>query len=429
MKELILITKSYPFGNKETYVHNEMPFLLEKFDRITIVPIDYYGDGSDLNCTWDTNRVSCFLVNGIQKDRALGYTIRKNFRCALSIIEEIFAGRDGWNHIRHFRFAHTYSKICYDQAKAIHDAIIKRGSEQVIYSYWFHKSALVTAFMKRYYGVEAPIVSRAHSSDLYHRDWNQFIQLEKEPFMPMEWYKVRWCDRIFSITEHGSRHFKSIFPRFSEKFEVARLGVKANDKLNLLSHENIFRMVSCSGITRNKRIIRLPAIVSALRDYPIEWVHIGSSWKENVQSLMNEIDRLGISDKVVLKGQMTQDEIRAYYESEPINLFINISRAEGLPVSIMEAFSFGIPAVATACVGSPEIVDDSCGSVIPVDFTDQELVDSILPLINSSELQMAKRKGALTRFNKEYLADTNYTQFTERLIQLMHSRTEAPREQ
>lgn len=416
MKELILITKSYPYGNKESYVHNEMPFLLEKFDRISIVPIDYYGDGSDLNYRIDTQRVSCFLVNGIRHVGSSRFKLWKNFRCGWSIIQEIFGGRDSWNHVRHFRFAHTYSKICYDQARAIQEALMNNKNKQVIYSYWFHKSVVVAAFMRRYFGVRVPLISRAHSSDLYHRDWNTFIQLEKEPFMPFEWYKVKSCDKVFAITNHGCSHFQSVFPQYSQKFEVARLAVKANDKLNPLDDQTVFRMVTCSGITRNKRIIRMPAIVKALSDYPIEWVHIGSSWKENVQMLKDEIEQLGISDKVVLKGQLSQDEIRNFYASEQINLFLNISRAEGLPVSIMEAFSFGIPAIATACVGSPEIVDESCGSVIPVDFEDHELVDAIVTMIKSREVQLLKRRGALSKFNNEYCAEVNYSMFSERLL-------------
>lgn len=425
MKELILITKSYPYGNKETYVHNEISFLLEKFDKICIIPIDYYGDGSDMNYAIDASRVTCFLVNGTSKVQGTGYKILKNLRCAWSIVTEIFAGRDGWNHIKQFHFAHTYSKICYDQARAIEEELIDSNNQQIIYSYWFHKSVVVAAFMKRYFGVRTGLVSRAHSSDLYHRDWNKFIQLEKEPFMPFEWYKIKWCDKIYSISEHGSMHFKMLFPRHSQKFEVARLGVNASAELNPFKDKNIFRIVTCSGITRNKRVIRIPPIINALRDYPIEWVHIGSSWQANIQMLVDEINVLGIAHMVTLKGQMTQDEIKEYYATEQVNLFLNISRAEGLPVSIMEAFSFGIPAIATACVGSPEIVDASCGHVIPVEFRDDELIAAIKELIESTELQLSKRNGALARFNSEYLAETNYRNFTNDLIRLMHSQSEA----
>ena len=426
MNELILFTKSYPFGHKETYVHNEIPFLLNQFDRICIIPIDYYGDGSDINYSIDEERISFFLVNSVAAKKSLFYTLQKNFRCGIIVLSEIISGRDGWNHLRHFRFAHTYAKICYDQAKAIEETVTHRNRSQIIYSYWFHKSVVVAALMKRFFGVRLPLISRAHSSDLYHRDWNQFMQLEKEPFMPLEWYKVKWTDKIFTISDHGCLHFKKVFPKYSNKFEVSRLAVKATSKLNPFKDEGIFRMVTCSGITRNKRVIRMPAIVDALRDYPVEWVHIGSSWKENVQLLVDEITQRGISDKVVLKGQMTQEEIKSYYESEQINLFLNISRAEGLPVSIMEAFSFGVPAIATSAVGSPEIVDDSCGGVIPVEFEDADLVEMIKQLILSPESQRIKRAGALSRFNADYSAEKNYSLFAKLLLEFMHSQTAIP---
>ena len=48
------------------------------------------------------------------------------------------------------------------------------------------------------------------------------------------------------------------------------------------------------------------------------------------------------------------------------DLFVNMSLSEGIPVSIMEAISFGIPIIATNVGGNAEIVNDETGVLIPL---------------------------------------------------------------
>ena len=48
------------------------------------------------------------------------------------------------------------------------------------------------------------------------------------------------------------------------------------------------------------------------------------------------------------------------------DLFLLTSRWEALPFTIVEAFQAGCPAVATACSGVVELIDDSVGRVVPI---------------------------------------------------------------
>ncbi len=48
------------------------------------------------------------------------------------------------------------------------------------------------------------------------------------------------------------------------------------------------------------------------------------------------------------------------------DLFLLTSRWEALPFTIAEAFQAGTPAVATACSGVVELIDDSVGAVVPI---------------------------------------------------------------
>jgi glycosyltransferase involved in cell wall biosynthesis len=47
------------------------------------------------------------------------------------------------------------------------------------------------------------------------------------------------------------------------------------------------------------------------------------------------------------------------------DVYANSSISEGISLTILEAMAAGLPVVATRVGGTPEIVDDSCGRLVP----------------------------------------------------------------
>ena len=89
---------------------------------------------------------------------------------------------------------------------------------------------------------------------------------------------------------------------------------------------------------------------------------------------------------VDLKGYVSNRELLDYYEHYHIDLFLNVSLSEGLPLSIMEACSVGVPIVATNVGGVAEIVQDKeNGILLDKDFSDQDLLEAILRFIKMDE--------------------------------------------
>jgi colanic acid/amylovoran biosynthesis glycosyltransferase len=66
--------------------------------------------------------------------------------------------------------------------------------------------------------------------------------------------------------------------------------------------------------------------------------------------------RLGLEGVVELAGAAEQDEVRAWWQRASVAVLA--SEREGMPVSLMEAAACGVPAVATAVGGVPELVED-----------------------------------------------------------------------
>lgn len=105
-----------------------------------------------------------------------------------------------------------------------------------------------------------------------------------------------------------------------------------------------------------------------------------------------------------------QNVISYYIENHP-DAFVNLSYVEGIPVSIMEAMSCGIPCVATDTGASSEIVQAGRnGYLVPRDFEHDEVTWCIRNCIgdNCAELKKQARKTAETL----YSADKNFQRFS-----------------
>lgn len=81
------------------------------------------------------------------------------------------------------------------------------------------------------------------------------------------------------------------------------------------------------------------------------------------ETLESEIRERGLEDVVTLAGVCDTAEMHGIVRGA--RAFVLPSFAEGLPMTIMEAFALGRPVVTTAIAGIPELVDEQCGWVVP----------------------------------------------------------------
>lgn len=85
-----------------------------------------------------------------------------------------------------------------------------------------------------------------------------------------------------------------------------------------------------------------------------------------------------------------------------------MSRIEDLPVSIMEAFSYGIPAIGTDVGGTSEIITDANGFLIDRDFTPHDLAQLIPQYMHlSSDKINAYRENAYQTWQHNFDISVN----------------------
>jgi glycosyltransferase involved in cell wall biosynthesis len=123
--------------------------------------------------------------------------------------------------------------------------------------------------------------------------------------------------------------------------------------------------------------------------------------------------------EIKLNGFVDNKNLIKFYQSQPVDLFLNVSASEGLPVSIMEALSFGIPVIATDVGGTSELVNENNGQLIPANFDINELAYSIECMLKLDPLDLELlRKNARTVLRMPHAQDLVFVRIVRKFTLL-----------
>lgn len=106
-----------------------------------------------------------------------------------------------------------------------------------------------------------------------------------------------------------------------------------------------------------------------------------------------EIERHNLAGFINLAGICSTPDMHEHLRSA--RAFVLPSFAEGLPMTIMEAFAFARPVITTAIAGIPELVDEECGWVVPAG-SEEALVTAMKAALHASAADLTA-KGKIGR--------------------------------
>lgn len=133
------------------------------------------------------------------------------------------------------------------------------------------------------------------------------------------------------------------------------------------------------------------------------------------ESLALQIQAAGLADRFLLPGfRRDLDELLP-----AMDVFALPSYTEGLPNVVLESFAAGVPVVATAVGGTPELVDDGVsGRLVPAgDPT--ALADGLLEFLISESRRRSAGKAGRLRVREDFTFESqseNYQQLFNRLV-------------
>ena len=108
------------------------------------------------------------------------------------------------------------------------------------------------------------------------------------------------------------------------------------------------------------------------------------------------VDRLGQTASVRYRGIVSSHDVPEILKHYDVLLLPTTWKTEGHPGVILEAFSAGVPVIATRWNGIPELLDASCGILIEPEST-EALIEAIHKMHEDREGWQRMRYGALAR--------------------------------
>ena len=409
MKYLILIDKKFPFKSGESFLENEIDEISPYFDKIIIYPIDVCKSDNQTRDILSSSVCSRIINKGNIKFKKIVFF----FKSILSV----FDLKKDLN--MHQRIIDSYfMNISKTQSKKIIKDLelfdFKDDDKIYIYSYWLHTTAEIACIIKKYFlskNIKCKAISRAHGFDIYE-------ERSKYKFIPRRLELITNLDSIFPCSKNGENYLKEKYKDYSDKIKVCYLGTYDHG-LGKSSDDKIFRIVSCSRVVSLKRIELIIEALKLLKkeNIIIEWTHIGDG--PEFIKIKNMVNTDLKWMKVNLLGYLNNKDVYNFYLNNYVDLFVNVSSTEGLPVSIMEAISFGIPVVATDVGGTSEIViNENNGFLIKKDFEVTELaklIKKVADMENNDYINI--RKNARNMWVEKYQAKKNYKVFAESIIE------------
>lgn len=128
-------------------------------------------------------------------------------------------------------------------------------------------------------------------------------------------------------------------------------------------------------------LLRAAALVRDRSSIPIQYLIVGDGVE--APSLKHEAERLQISSHVRFLGHL--DDLSSCYRTMDALVLPSIS--EGSPMVVLEAMCFGVPVIASAVGGVPDIVDDGVTGLLFPSENVETLTEHLLRFANDASLR------------------------------------------
>lgn len=230
--------------------------------------------------------------------------------------------------------------------------------------------------------LDIPLSVTIHSHSLYvNPNWKMFKK------------SLGACDTIVSISDYNKKMLTEKFGVDSEKVQVIRLFV---DSEKFKSDETKRILIVGQFAERKGHEILFKAVKKLRREDIKIWIVGGGGWgKRRFVDVRRLAKDMNLEDKIVFFGIVNDEVLRELYEL--CDIFCLPSRAssdgnkEGIPVTLMEAMSYGKPVISTRHAGIPELVEE----ILVKENNVEELAKAIELLVDNPDLR--KKLGTKNR--------------------------------
>jgi glycosyltransferase involved in cell wall biosynthesis len=209
-------------------------------------------------------------------------------------------------------------------------------------------------------------------------------------------------DAIIVLSKSWKNYYSKITD--NKKIFIIKNAVEEidNAQYHRIYPKSQFIVLFLSRICQRKGAYDLIETIKKINKKNVKFVFVGPY--ENKEEFFKKVKELKIKDKCEFVGEILGKERFKYFASA--DLFVLPSYAEGLPVAILEAMSFGLPIISTTVGAIPEVVKKENGLLITPGNKD-ELYEALKKILSSNididkisrnNKKLIQKEYALTKF-------------------------------
>lgn len=236
---------------------------------------------------------------------------------------------------------------------------------------------------------------------LLHMHGGSFRHFFDETSLINKWIIMRTLghiDGIICLSDYWRKFFDELTN--VRKFIIPNsVRVFNENKYNVLTDGIVF----LGFIEQKKGVFDLLQAFSALQNIERYTLHICGSGETEL--IRTRIEYLDLQERVVVHGWVSEEERMEIFGRS--KLFVLPSYFEALPMSLLEAMSFGLPVVVTNVGSMPEVVDNGINGKIVTPGDIRGLTEALSTLLSDDKLLCSMSQKNFIKIHSTYSIESS----------------------
>ena len=263
-----------------------------------------------------------------------------------------------------------------------------------------------------------PVWERAYSKAKISESFDEFqvknygfsISLQKK----MRSFSIKKTDIVVTPSQHLKNFILNL--GFKNKIEIINNGVFIpEENANIFTNDQI-NITIVSRLVSHKNIKKIIRAISDLND-PLIYLNIIGDGPE-----LNQLQRISLEsnnkDNIIFHGKLNRDDINHIFLKSDI--YIQASNYEGLPHSLLEAMSYGIPVLSTPVGECKEILgNEDRGYILDLPVSKNNIKSKISEIIGEKNIASKKGKRGKDFINEKYNLTNSFNLYKNLFTRLL----------
>ena len=266
-----------------------------------------------------------------------------------------------------------------------------------------------------------PVWERAYSKAKISESFDEF-QVKNYGFSISLQKKVRsFSIKKSDIVVTPSQHLKNFILNlgFKNKIEIINNGVFIpEENTNIFTNDQI-NITIVSRLVSHKNIKKIIRAISDLNN-PLIYLNIIGDGPE-----LNQLQKISLEsnnkDNIIFHGKLNRDEINHIFLNSDI--YIQASNYEGLPHSLLEAMSYGIPVLCTPVGECKEILgNEDRGYILDLPVSKNNIKSKISEIIGEKNIANKKGERGKDFINEKYNLTNSFNLYKNLFTRLLEEK-------